>query len=190
MNKIKVAMAVMAVVMALSVSAVAFAQTPTPPQPPQPSAYNQTFWQTLADKLGTSVEKVQQAVRDVLKAVVGQALKNGKLTETQADDANTRIDKQVFDKPMFGAVLGQGRPWDGTRRDGTRRVCRWQCRDGCRRCQVGHDNDSRADDGIAPRANRWPTWRRKRTSAPKSTPRRPSSPLPPPKLTKRSRTAS
>jgi len=109
MSKMKVAMAVMAAVMALSVSAVAFAQTPTPPQPPQSSAYNQTFWQTLADKLGTSVDKVQQAIRDALKAVVGQALKDGKLTQTQADDANTRIDKQLFDKPMFGPFWGEGR---------------------------------------------------------------------------------
>jgi len=109
MYKIKVAMAAMAVVMALSVSAVAFAQTPTPPQPSQSSAYNQTFWQTLADKLGTSVDKVQQAIRDALKAVVAQALKDGKLTQTQADDANTRIDKQLFDKPMFGPFWGEGR---------------------------------------------------------------------------------
>ena len=109
MSKLKVAMAVMAAVMALSVSAVAFAQTPTPPQPPQSSAYNQTFWQTLADKLGTSVDKVQQAIPDALKAVVAQALKDGKLTQTQADDANTRIDKQLFDKPMFGPFWGEGR---------------------------------------------------------------------------------
>ena len=109
MYKIKVAMAAMAVVMALSVSAVAFAQTPTPPQPSQSSAYNQTFWQTLADKLGTSVDKVQQAIRDALKAVVAQALKDGKLTQTQSDDANTRIDKQLFDKPMFGPFWGEGR---------------------------------------------------------------------------------
>jgi hypothetical protein len=110
MNKLKVAMAVMAVVMALSVSTVAFAQTPTPPTTPTPqsplSAYNQTFWQTLANQLGTSVDKVQQAVRDALKAVVAQALKNGKLTQSQADAANSRIDKQQFNKPLFGPFLG------------------------------------------------------------------------------------
>jgi polyhydroxyalkanoate synthesis regulator phasin len=110
MGKLRVAMAVMAAVMALSVSAVAFAQTPTPPTSPTPqsplSAYNQTFWQTLADQLGTSVGKVQQAVRDALKAVVAQALKNGKLTQSQADAANSRIDQQQFNKPPFGPFLG------------------------------------------------------------------------------------
>jgi len=113
MSKLKVAMAVMAAVMALSVSAVAFAQTPTPPATPTPSqsplsAYNQTFWQTLADKLGTSVDKVQQAIRDALKAVVAQALKDGKLTQSQADTANSRIDQQQFNKPPFGPFGGEG----------------------------------------------------------------------------------
>ncbi len=111
MGKLKVAMAVMAAVMALSVSAVAFAQTPTPPTSPTPqsplSAYNQTFWQTLANQLGTTVDKVQQAVRDALKAVVAQALKNGQLTQSQADSANSRIDQQQFNKPPFGPYPGQ-----------------------------------------------------------------------------------
>jgi len=111
MSKLRIAMAVMAAVMALSVSAVAFAQTPTPPTSPTPqsplSADNQTFWQTLADKLGTSVDKVQQAVRDALKAVVAQALKNGKLTQSQADAANSRIDQQQFNKPLFGPFEGR-----------------------------------------------------------------------------------
>ena len=106
MSKFKVGMAVMAVVMALSVSAVAFAQTPNPPAQPTSPTPAQTFWQTLASKLGVTVETLQQDVRDALKAVVAQLLKDGKLTQTQADSANTRIDKQLFDKGMFGPFGG------------------------------------------------------------------------------------
>jgi len=106
MSKFKVGMAVMAVVMALSVSAVALAQTPNPPTQPTSPTPAQTFWQTLASKLGVTVETLQQDVRDALKAVVAQLLKDGKLTQTQADSANTRIDKQLFDKGMFGPFGG------------------------------------------------------------------------------------
>jgi hypothetical protein len=105
-TKIKVAMAVMAAVMMLSTSAVAFAQTPNPPTAP---TLGQTFWQTFADKLGVSVDKLQGALREALKATVGQALKDGKLTQSQADTANERIDKMTFDKPLFGQFLAARR---------------------------------------------------------------------------------
>ena len=104
----QVAMAVMAAVMMLSVSAAAFAQGNEPPEPPTP-AYGQTFWQTFADKLGVSVDKLQSALRDALKATVGQALKDGNLTQSQADKANESIDKMTFDKPLFGQFLAARR---------------------------------------------------------------------------------
>ncbi len=108
-TKIKVAMAVMAAVMMLSTSAVAFAQGSEPPTPPTPPVYGQTFWQTFADKLGVSVDKLQGALREALKATVGQALKDGKLTPSQADKANERIDKMTFDKPLFGQFMAARR---------------------------------------------------------------------------------
>ena len=110
MNKIKIAMAVMAAVMVLSMSAVAFAQTPTPPTPPKtatPSPYAQTFWQTLADKLNTTVDKLQAAVRDALKATIAKMLTDGKLTQQQADKMNSGIDSLPFDKEPFGGLLGR-----------------------------------------------------------------------------------
>ncbi len=110
MNKIKIAMAVMAAVMVLSMSAVAFAQTPTPPTPPKtvtPSPYAQTFWQTLADKLNTTVDKLQTAVRDALKATVAKMLTDGKLTQQQVDKINSGIDSLPFDKEPFGGLLGR-----------------------------------------------------------------------------------
>jgi uncharacterized protein (DUF433 family) len=117
MNKIKIAMAVVAAVMALSMSAVAFAQAPTPPTPPTtatPSPYAQTFWQTLASKLNTTVDKLQAAVRDALKATVAKMLTDGKLTQQQADKINSGIDSLPFNKQPFGGFMG-GRGFDGGR---------------------------------------------------------------------------
>ena len=113
MNKIKIAMAVMAAALVLSTSAVAFAQTPNPPTPAAPTAA-QTFWQTLADKLGVTVEILQQDVRDALKAGVAQMLKNGKLTQQQADNLDTRIDQFSFGRSPFGGFMGR-RGFDGGR---------------------------------------------------------------------------
>lgn len=114
MNKIKIAMAVMAAVMVLGTSAVAFAQTPNPPTPPAPPTAAQTFWQTLADKLGVTVAILQQDVRDALKAGVAQMLKNGKLTQQQADNLDTRIDQFSFNGLPFGGFMGK-RGFDGGR---------------------------------------------------------------------------
>lgn len=114
MNKIKIAIAVMAAVMMLSTAAVAFAQGTEPPATPTPPAYGQTFWQTFAEKLGVTVDKLQGAFRDALKAVVAQMLQNGKLTQQQADNANSRIDKMPLDKPLGGPFLG-GRGFMGRR---------------------------------------------------------------------------
>jgi hypothetical protein len=115
MNKIKIVMAVMAAVLALSMSAVAFAQTPTPPNPPKtttPSPYAQTFWQALATNLGVTVEKLQTAIRDALKSTVAKMLSDGKLTQQQADQANSAIGKLPFDRQPFGGFLG-GRGFRG-----------------------------------------------------------------------------
>jgi uncharacterized protein YidB (DUF937 family) len=117
MNKIKIAMAVMAAVMALSMSAVAFAQTPTPPNPPKtvtPSPYAQTFWQELATNLGVTVEKLQAAIQAALKSTVAKMLSDGKLTQQQVDNANAAIDKLPFNRQPFGGFFG-GRGFKGER---------------------------------------------------------------------------
>jgi len=110
MGKIKVVVAVMSAVVLLGVTAAAaFAQTPTPPSPQTPPTQpkpGEVFWKTLADKLGVTVEKLQQAVRDTLKTMVDNALKDGKLTQSQADKANTRIDDLDFDKMPFPQFWG------------------------------------------------------------------------------------
>ena len=85
---------------------VALAQTPTPPNPPgSPSAASPSpgdvFWSALAAKLGTNIDNLKAAFRDAAKAVVAQRVKENKLTQTQADQLNQRIDKM----PLKGMPL-------------------------------------------------------------------------------------
>ena len=77
---------------------VALAQTPTPPNPPSsqpatPPSPGDVFWSALAAKLNVSVDNLKAAFRDAAKAVVAQRIKDGKLTQAQADQLNQRIDK-------------------------------------------------------------------------------------------------
>jgi polyhydroxyalkanoate synthesis regulator phasin len=87
-------------------SSVSFAQTPTPPTPPSsqpatPPSPGDVFWSALAAKLNVSVENLRAAFRDAAQTVVGQLVKDGKLTQTQADKVNQRIDQL----PLKGAPL-------------------------------------------------------------------------------------
>ena len=77
---------------------VALAQTPTPPNPPSSQSAESpspgdVFWSALAAKLNVSVDNLKAAFRDAAKAVVTQLVKDGKLTQTQADKLNQRIDQ-------------------------------------------------------------------------------------------------
>ena len=64
--------------------AVVFAQSPTP-TPTGAKTWADLYWQTLAQKLGTTVEKLQQAMTDARKDALNQAVKEGMLTQAQAD---------------------------------------------------------------------------------------------------------
>jgi len=100
MTKISIA-SVIAIVLLGSgfFSSVSFAQTPTPPNPPTnsqpatPPSPGDVFWSALAAKLNVSVDNLKAAFRDAAQAVVVQLVKDGKLTQTQADRINQRIDK-------------------------------------------------------------------------------------------------
>lgn len=61
--------------------AIAFAQGPTT----TPKTWADLYWQTLAQKLGTTVEKLQQAMTDARKDAADQGVKQGLLTQAQAD---------------------------------------------------------------------------------------------------------
>ena len=63
-------------------STVALAQGPTPTPP---KTWMDLYWQTLAQKLGTTVEKLQQAMTDARKDAATEGVKQGILTQAQAD---------------------------------------------------------------------------------------------------------
>jgi hypothetical protein len=60
---------------------IAFAQGPTPTG----NTWMDMYLQTLAQKLGTTVEKLQQAMTDARKEAATQGVKQGLLTQSQAD---------------------------------------------------------------------------------------------------------
>ncbi len=61
--------------------AVAFAQGPTTTG----KTWMDLYWQTLATKLGTTVEKLQAAMTDARQEAAAQGVKEGLLTQAQAD---------------------------------------------------------------------------------------------------------
>jgi hypothetical protein len=68
-------------------SSIILAQSPTP----TPSkTWTELYWQSLAQKLGTTVEKLQQATTDARKDALAQAVKQGLLTQAQADRMSQR----------------------------------------------------------------------------------------------------
>lgn len=88
---------------------VAEAQGPTPTTPAPSSGLDQSFWQALATRLGTTVERLQQAVKDAGKDTVAQGLADGRLTQEQADRMNQRLDQwQPGQSGLFGLPFGRG----------------------------------------------------------------------------------
>lgn len=63
-------------------SGIALAQGPTPTPP---KTWIDLYWQTLAQKLGTTVEKLQQAMKDARREAATEGVKQGLLTQRQAD---------------------------------------------------------------------------------------------------------
>lgn len=61
---------------------IAAAQGPTPTPPKN---WFELYWQTLAQKLGTTVEKLQQAMREARIEAAKQGVQQGLLTQKQAD---------------------------------------------------------------------------------------------------------
>ncbi|MCX7839345.1 MAG: YckD family protein [Anaerolineae bacterium] len=61
---------------------IALAQSPTPTTG---KTWMDLYWQTLAQKLGTTVEKLQQAMTDARKEAATQGVQQGLLTQDQAD---------------------------------------------------------------------------------------------------------
>lgn len=120
-----VALALLAALFGASaVSNVALAQgpvtTPTapanPPPAPPTNALEQTFWQSLANRLGVTIDRLTQAVKDAAKDTIASALQGGSLTQQQADALNQRADQwQPGQGIPLGGKGGRGHGGDGER---------------------------------------------------------------------------
>ncbi len=63
------------------------------------------FQNALAQRLNTTPDKLQQAYKDTVKEMIDQAVKNGKLTQQQADSAKQKIDSAQGKCFGFGAHI-------------------------------------------------------------------------------------
>jgi uncharacterized protein YidB (DUF937 family) len=95
------------------------APTPTPTLAPNPKPTPQTksdigdqFWSALAAKLGISVDDLKAKALQVRKDMIDQAVKDGRLTQAQADAIKARLDANSLIAPIN---IGRGgvSPWGG-----------------------------------------------------------------------------
>ncbi|MFN8474166.1 MAG: hypothetical protein U0822_18380 [Anaerolineae bacterium] len=96
---------VAALALALGVGVVVHAQGSTPNATPSAA---KTFWSALAQRLNTSEDALATAVRDAAKDTVAQRLSSGKITQSQADQLDTRI--QNWQPGQNFGFFGKGRP--------------------------------------------------------------------------------
>ncbi|MGE5618811.1 MAG: hypothetical protein ACM3US_06085 [Sphingomonadaceae bacterium] len=80
----------------LAVAGSAFAQTPTPDQQAASSNYREHFLDRLANALGTTREKLNSAFTQARNETVDQMVKDGKLTQEQADKIKAKSDTAPF----------------------------------------------------------------------------------------------
>ena len=110
--KVLIGLVVVALLAGVVAISVASADTPTP-TPTPPAAHN-TFYNEFVNKLATILGKTPQdtqaAITQAQKDVVSDAVKQGKITQQQADKIDQRIDKGGFGfiEHRFGK---EGHPW-------------------------------------------------------------------------------
>src|SRR2546426_11711037 len=80
-----------------AIGGAAFAQVSSPTATPRATVQQraQDFLNALASKLGKRPDEGQAAFKAVEKDRVAQAVKDGKLTQGQADQINARIDQST-----------------------------------------------------------------------------------------------
>lgn len=108
-TKVVVAGALVAVLVLAGVAgtAVVLAQGPTPTAPNRAN-FEQLFWQALANKLGISVPTLQQDFADARKDAVNQAVKQGLITQAQADQMLQRLQNVPLGNSGFMRGFKQG----------------------------------------------------------------------------------
>ncbi len=78
-------------------------QTPNAQSPSSTaSQYENLFLQNLAQQLGTTVDKLKAAITSAAGSVIDQAQKDGKITQSQADQLKQKVANGNFPGPFFG----------------------------------------------------------------------------------------
>ena len=99
---------------AVAAPGAAFAQGPTPAPTTPTNTLDQTFWQALANKLGVTLDRLQQAVKDAAKEAITGAVQSNRLTQPQADALNQRVDQWTPNQGLpFGGRGGHDFGWGG-----------------------------------------------------------------------------
>ena len=80
----------------VSPAGLSFAQAPSPtPQPGQSTTnkgvYNTFFWNALATRLGVTLDKLKEAITGASTDTIDQAVKDGKLTQDQANQMKANL---------------------------------------------------------------------------------------------------
>ena len=104
---VAVALVMVLVLAGIAGTAVVLAQGPTP-TPPNRANLAQLFWQALAGKLGISVPTLQQDITDARKDAINQAVKQGLITQAQADKMLQHLQNVPFGNPGFMRGFKQG----------------------------------------------------------------------------------
>jgi hypothetical protein len=103
---------VLALIVAGIGGTVVLAQAPTPQGQAGAKTLADLFWQALAQRLGTTVDKVKQAETDARKDAITQGVTQGLLTQTQADGMLQRLQNAPLDGFFGGRGPGRG-PFGG-----------------------------------------------------------------------------
>jgi ribosomal protein S20 len=91
-NKLIVAGVLALALLGLGVGgALVFAQGPTTNPPQGKAGLAQLYLQSLASKLGITSDKLQQTMKDANQDALNQAVKNGLITQDQADKLKDRL---------------------------------------------------------------------------------------------------
>ena len=93
----------------LSPTGLSFAQSPSPTAQPDQSTtgkdvYNNLFWNSLATRLGVTLDKLKAAITGASTDTIDQAVKDGKLTQDRADQMKADLQNRANqgDLPGFG----------------------------------------------------------------------------------------
>ncbi|MBI4672156.1 MAG: DUF2680 domain-containing protein [Chloroflexi bacterium] len=105
--------------MNMPTTSIAFAQagaTPTtaptkaPSTAPQPQTIGDSFWAALAAKLGVSADDLKKQAVETRKEMIDQAVKDGRITQEQANAIKDRINSNNIIAPIPLPRVAQGNP--------------------------------------------------------------------------------